>query len=51
METEGQTDATKLVVTFHNFSKAPNKENNVHENNTLVDYNICLCFVKEVLNN
>jgi len=22
---DGQTDMTKLIVTFHNFSKAPNK--------------------------
>jgi len=26
MQTEGQTDVTKLIVTFRNFGKAPHEE-------------------------
>ena len=51
MGRKGQTDAMKLIVVFRSFLKAPNKSNNVQEKTTLADHNICLCFVKELINN
>ena len=51
VRTDGQTDMTKLIVAFRNFSKAPNKETYCflnHISNVYFKYYVIYGYIKEV---